>query len=213
MVGLSPHLLAEQLSAPQGMPALPPLRDFLTSAGFGGALALGAAIVVAIVVVFAERGSSRRHVSLLDEQKRQQDETRRETQRSARLQECRERLAWVVDKGGIEPSGSEAATVGFGPELALTVLEGIRDDAEQLGDATLAKAAAVQITQLSRILAKQSGALSELGVAAPETARSADSPTAAAPESNGSLDAPAVEAQAPSTPARKVSAAGRRHRQ
>jgi hypothetical protein len=210
MTGACPHLLAEQFSPPQGMPELLPAREFLTSAGFGGAGALLAAIIVAAVVVFAVRGSSKRHQLLVEQRERHHEEVRQDAQRTARLQECRERLAWVVDKGGIEPAASEGATVGFGPELALAVLQGIHDDAEKLDDATLAKAAAVQLSQLSRVLAKQSGASAHLG--AVDAVATEPSP-AAQPESNGAPDAPAAEREDPSLPVRKVPAAGRRRRQ
>ncbi|OBJ10921.1 hypothetical protein A5625_10500 [Mycobacterium sp. 1465703.0] len=191
------------------MPALPPARDFLLSAGFGGAGALLAAIIVAAVVIFAVRGATKRHGLLAEQQERHHGELREDTQRAARLQECRERLAWVVDKGGIEPAASEGATVGFGPELAMAVLQGIQADAEKLDDANLAKAAAVQLSQLSRVLARQSGGAAQFVAA--ESAAPAQPPSAAPPESNGDPGAAAGEES--SAPARKVPATGRRRRQ
>lgn len=211
MTGAYPHLLAEHYSLPEGMPALPPARDFLTSAGFGGAAALLAAIIVVAVVVFAVRSSVKRHELLQERQERHHAEVRDDEQRTARLLECRQRLAWVVDKGGIEPGEAEGATVGFGPELALTILQGIHDDAEQLGDATLAKAAAVQLNQLSRVLARQSGATAQFGAVG---AVATDAPPTEKPESNGGPDGPpATGGGAPNPPARKAPAVARRHRQ
>ncbi|WP_232003335.1 hypothetical protein [Mycobacterium sp. 1465703.0] len=209
MTGSFPQLLADQVPLPQGMPALPPARDFLLSAGFGGAGALLAAIIVAAVVIFAVRGATKRHGLLAEQQERHHGELREDTQRAARLQECRERLAWVVDKGGIEPAASEGATVGFGPELAMAVLQGIQADAEKLDDANLAKAAAVQLSQLSRVLARQSGGAAQFVAA--ESAAPAQPPSAAPPESNGDPGAAAGEES--SAPARKVPATGRRRRQ
>lgn len=51
MTGSFPQLRADQVPLSQGMPALPPARDFLMSAGFGGAGALLAAIILAAVVI------------------------------------------------------------------------------------------------------------------------------------------------------------------
>lgn len=209
MTGSFPQLLADQVLLPQGMPALPPARDFLMSAGFGGAGALLAAIIVATVVIFAVRGATKRHGFLVEQQERHHGELRADAQRAARLQECRERLAWVVDKGGIEPAASEGATVGFGPELAMAVLQGIQADAEKLDDANLAKAAAVQLSQLSRVLARQSGGTAQFVAA--ESATPTQPPSTAPPESNG--DPGASVGEESSAPARKVPATGRRRRQ
>lgn len=60
------RLIAGRLPAcafflPRRMPELPPARDFLISAGFGGAAALAAAIIVAVVVLFVGRRGSKRH--------------------------------------------------------------------------------------------------------------------------------------------------------
>lgn len=210
MTGSCPHLLAEQFSLPQGMPALPPAREFLTSAGFGGLAALLAAVIVAAVLVFAARSAAKRHQTLAEQQERHHGEVRQDELRAARLRECRERLAWVVDKGGIEPAANEGATVGFGPELALTVLQGIHDDAEKLDDATLAKAAAVQLSQLSRVLAKQSGAPANVGAV---DAAATDGVSSATPEPNGASDTEAGASENSNSPARKVPASGRRRRQ
>ncbi|ORA07957.1 hypothetical protein [Mycobacterium arosiense] len=139
---------------------LPSARDFLLSGGFGGAATLLAAIVVAIVAAFALRQASKRHRLHLEQQERHHRELRDIDRHAAAVKECRERLAWVVDKGSREPTASEYATLGFGPELALTVLQGLLRDAQQLDDATLATAAAVELKEFSLVLAKQGSALS-----------------------------------------------------
>lgn len=205
-----PPLLADQVLLPQGMPPLPPTRDFLMSAGFGGVGALLAAIIVAAVVAVAVRGATKRHGLLVEQQERHHEGVRQDAQRAARLQECRQRLAWVVDKSGIEPAASEGATVGFGPELAVAVLQGIQADAEELNDITLAKAAAVQLSQLSRVLARQSGGAAQFVAA--EAAAPTDPPSVAPPESNGAPAAAARETEQPNPPAPGVPATGRRRR-
>lgn len=204
-------LLSGRVPLTEAMPALPPSREFLTSAGFAGAGALLAALIVAGVAVFAWRGFSNRHRLLLEQQERHHRELREDERRAVSVQECRERLAWVVDKGGIEPAGSEGATVGFGPELALVVLQGIHDDAQKLDDAALVRAAAVQLTQLSRVLAKQSGDLPQVTAVNPLPA---DPAPGAKPVSNGDPDLVAAGAgEDASPPAAKVPAGGRRRRQ
>lgn len=200
MTGSAPRLLADQVSLPQGMPEqLPPAREFLTSAGFAGTTVLLGAIIVAVVAGFAVRAAFKRHRMLVEQRGRR-----------ARIQECRERLAWVVDKASVEPAASEGATVGVGPELAMTVLQGIHDDAESLGDATLAMAAAVQLDQLSRMLARQSGALSHFG--AVNSAAVASSSGEEATSEAGPAAPATTSGDEPSTPARKVATGGRRRR-
>lgn len=201
MTGSGPRLLAEQGSLPQGMPEQwPPAREFLTSAGFAGATVLLGAIIVAVVAGFAVRAALKRYRMLVEQQ-----------ERHASIQECRERLAWVVDKASVEPAASEGATVGLGPELAMTVLQGIHDDAESLGDPTLAKAAAIQLDQLSQMLARQSGALSQFG--AVNSAAVASPPGEEATSAAGPAAAATTGGDEPSTPAGKVATGGRRRRQ
>ena len=113
-----------------------------------------AALVVTIVAVFALRQASKRHRLQREQQERHHQELREDERHASAVKECRERLVWVVDKATLEPAASEGATLGFGPDLALTVLQGLVHDAEQLDDATLAKAAAVQLSQFSLVLAK-----------------------------------------------------------
>lgn len=196
---------------PQRMPALPPARDFLVSSGFGGAAALLAALVVVLVAVFALRQASKRGRLQLEQQDRHQRELRAEARHAAAVKECRERLAWVVDKGNIEPAASQDATLGFGPELALTLLQGLVQEARQLDDATLAAAAAVQLKQFSRVLAKQGSALSTFS----ETASLAGDSGAEhqpAPTPTSQTAAPSASDKT-GPPTQQVSAGGRRRRQ
>ena len=143
------------------MPALPAARDFLTSAGFGGAAALAAAIIVALAAVFAMRRASQRHRIELEQQERRHRERREDEQHAAAVTRCWQRLVWVVETASIEPAASEGATLGVRPELALELLRGLLQDAEQLGDGTLVKAVSVYLGQFSLVLAQQGSLLSE----------------------------------------------------
>src|ERR1700744_6371313 len=116
-----PHFVGQGFDVPDGMPTLPPARDFLLSAGFGGAAALVAALIVAVVAAVLARGAAKRHQAGLDQQERQHREVREEKQRTAAIARCWQRLVWVVDTAGLEPAG-ETATLGLGPELALEIL-------------------------------------------------------------------------------------------
>ena len=155
------QIVAEGFPLPRQMAALPPARDFLTSAGFGGAAALAAAIIAALAAVFAMRRASQRHRMELEQQERQHRERREDEQHAAAATRCWQRLVWVVETAGIEPAAAEGATLGLGPELALELLRGLLRDAEQLGDDTLAKAVSVYLGQFSLVLAQQGSLLSE----------------------------------------------------
>lgn len=195
---------------PQRMPALPPARDFLISSGFGGTAALLAALVAALVAIFALRQAAKRGRLQLEHQGRHQRELRDDARHAAAVKECRERLAWVVDKGNIEPAASQDATLGFGPELALTLLRGLVDEARQLDDATLAAAAAVQLKQLSRVLAKQGSALAAFSAtASPEADTGSEDQPVATPASRAA--APSASDK-PDPPAQQAPAGGRRRR-
>jgi len=152
------------------MPALPSARDFLTSAGFGGAAALAAVIILALIAMFAARRGSKRHRALIEQQERHHQEVREDEQRAAAIARCWQRLVWVVETAGMEPASSESATLGLGPELALELLRGLLRDAEQLGDDTLAGSVTVYLNQFSLVLAQQAGSLAGLtaGRPAPE---------------------------------------------
>jgi hypothetical protein len=203
------QVVAEGFALPRRMPALPPARDFLTSAGFGGAAALAAAIIVALVGVFAIRGASRRHGMELEQQERQHRERREDEQHAAAVTRCWQRLVWMVETAGIEPAASEGASLGLGPELALELLRGLLRDAEQLGDDTLATAVSVYLGQFSLVLAQQGSLLSE-----PVEASSFG--THAKPDEQAATEepqpAPPLVADELSATTRRVAAGGRRRR-
>jgi hypothetical protein len=146
-------------------PQLPTARDFLTSAGFGGAAALVAAIILVLIAIFALRKASQRHQLRLEQQEHHLQEIREDELRAAAVTRCWQRFVWVVETAGLEPAASENATLGLGPELALELLSGLLRDAEKLGDDTLTKSVAVYLNQLSLVLAQQSGPLSGLAAA------------------------------------------------
>lgn len=192
-------------------PALPPARDFLVSGGFGGAATLSAALIVAVIAVVALRQAGKRFRLQSEQRERHHQELRDDERRAAAVKECRERLAWVVEKGSIEPSAAADATVGFGPELALTMLQGLLSEARQLEDATLATAVAVQLKQFAQVLAQQGSALAATAQAATSTTETdGDEPPASAPVR------PAPEAAAvgetPSSPVPQAATGGRRRR-
>jgi hypothetical protein len=170
------------------MPALPPAREFLTSAGFGGAAALAAAIILAAVAAVAGRRASNRHRRELEQQDRHHRQRREDEQHVVAVTRCWQRLVWVVETASTEPAGSEGATLGVGPELALELLRGLLHDAEQLGDGTLAKAVSVYLGQFSLVLAQQGSLLSELVAASsspadlqPDEHAATDEPVGASP--------------------------------
>jgi hypothetical protein len=61
----------------------------------------------------------------------------------------------------MDPAALEAdeAILGLGPELALTLLEGLHCDAKDLGDDTLTAATRVYLTQYALVLGQQGGPL------------------------------------------------------
>lgn len=193
------------------MPALPPLRDFMLSAGFAGAAALLSAIIVILVAMLTAFRASRRLTRELEQRERHHQEARADEQHAAAVTRCWERLVWLVETAGIEPAASEGATLGLGPELALEMLRGLLHDAERLGDDTLARAVTVYLNQFGLVLAQQGGQLSQLA-------------GAHSPWANGAPDwewteeqhelAPEAETVVDETPPTtvEVEARGRRHR-
>jgi hypothetical protein len=165
------HVVAQGFEMPDRMPAFPPAREFLLSAGFGGAAALVAALVIAVVAWLLARAAAKRYRADFEQRERHHHEVREEEQRAAAIARCWQRLVWVVDAAGLEPAG-ETATLGLGPELAVEILRGLLRDAEQLGDETLAGAVTVHLNQFSLVLARQAGPLSDL-TATPAGARPA----------------------------------------
>lgn len=142
--------------------ALPPARDFLTSAGFGGAAALTVAIILAAIAFVAARRADKREHLQSEQRERHHQELREDEQRTAALARCWQRLVWVVETAGMEPAANENATLGLGPELALELLHGLLRDAEHLGDDTLARSVTVYLNQFSLVLAQQAGPLAQL---------------------------------------------------
>lgn len=213
-MSVSVRFMADHGVLPLDLPALPPGRDFLVSPGAGGAAVGLAAILVAVVGFFALRGLSKRHREQIEQTERHHQESRDAERHAAAVAECRERLKWVVDKAGIEPASYEGATVGFGPELALAVLEGIVGEAEQLGDSALAKAATVQLSQLSLVLAQQGSALSQFAAAEPSPSTTAPAHAGSAQQAETAPDVAqkASEDGQPAPPTVTVAAEGGRRR-
>lgn len=176
---------------------LPPFRDWVSSAGFGGAAALLAAFVVVLTVMATSRRSDRRLERELELRERHHQEARQAEQRAAAIDRCWERLVWVVRTADMEPAASdpEGANMGLGPELAEELLRGLVRDAKELEDQTLAMAAAVYLSQLGLVLAQQTGRVAEVAVA-----RSALADGNPGPPSDGgkaaTAAAPAVEGTA-----------------
>lgn len=170
----------DQAEGPATIPQaleLPPAREFITSAGFGAALALLAVVLLTLTLVVHGWRASRRHREELDQRERHYEAERDERERAADLAICGERFKWVVETAGIEPAAGESATLGLGPEVALELLAGLHRDATRLGDETLAKAIAVYLNQFSLVLAQQGGQLSHLRTG-PAGARAAAKPAA-----------------------------------
>jgi hypothetical protein len=178
------QFFASGFDVPDRVPALPPARDFVLSAGFGGAAALIAALVIALIAVLVARGITKRHRAGLEQQERHHREVREQEQRAAAIARCWQRLVWVVETAGLEPA-SETATLGLGPELALEVLRGLLRDAERLGDDTLAGAVTVHLSQFSLVLAQQGGALAELIAPSAAAEVAADDAPAAVAQKSG----------------------------
>jgi hypothetical protein len=203
-------LVAERFDLPQGMPELPPARDFLISAGFGGAAALVAAIIVALVAVLVVQRASKRHRVELEQQQHQYRERRRDEQHEAAVTRCWQRLVWVVETAGVEPAASEGATLGLGPELALELLRGLLRDAQKLGDDTLAKAVSVYLAQFSLVLAQQGSLLADLAAPSPAAIEPKPVEHAATEQSHAVLPPVTDETSATTT---QLAAGGRRRRQ
>lgn len=199
---------------PRGLPALPPAREFVTSAGFGGAAALIAALLLVAVILFGFRRASKRERLQLEQREHHLQQLRDAERHSAAVERCWQRLVWVVETAGIEPASSQGATLGLGPELALELLRGLLRDAEALGDGTLAGAVTVYLNQLSVVIAEQSGPLS--GLAAPASAAPVDEqqPTTEPPADESALSPASVSPTETDGPAaaKKVAVAGRRRR-
>ncbi|MDT5358255.1 MAG: hypothetical protein QOC69_17 [Mycobacterium sp.] len=153
--------------------AFPPARDFILSAGFAGAAAVVAAVIVLCAVLYGSRQAGKRSLAERDQRERHYEEGREAEQRAVAVARCWDQWWQVVETAALEPAASEGATLGLGPEVTLELLQGLLRDAERLGDDTLAKAVAVHQEQLLLVLAQQSGPLSTLAAPAPAPAASA----------------------------------------
>lgn len=152
---------------PQAMEPPVPLREFIVSPGFAGVAAVIAALVVLGAVIYAVRRAGKRLDQQLEQRERHHQEAHDAEQRALASQQSWETLKWLVKTAGVEPSASEAATLGLGPELAMATLRGLLRDAERLGDETLADAVTVYQSQFALVLAQQGGPLSQLAASAP----------------------------------------------
>lgn len=159
---------------------MPPARDFVLSAGFAGVVALLAAVVVSGAVLYAARRDGRQARELREQSDRHHEEKRADERRATETAQCWHRWWQVVETAALEPSSSEGATLGLGPEVTLELLRGLLRDAERLGDHTLASAIAVYQEQLVLVLAQQSGPLAQLAASTP-------------PSSNGVVVTPAAD--------------------
>jgi len=155
---------------PQAMEAPVPLRDFIVSPGFAGAAAVVAALIVLCAVLYAVRRAGKRLNLELEQREQHHQEARDAQQHAVASQRCWETLKWLVETAGVEPTASEGATLGLGPELAMATLRGLLRDAERLGDETLADAVTVYQSQFALVLAQQGGPLSELAAASSSAA-------------------------------------------
>jgi hypothetical protein len=209
-------VLAERSGLIRQALELPPAREFLTSAGFGGALALLAVLLLALVVVANGWRAAKRHRETLEQRERHYEDARAEKERAADLAVCEQRFKWVVETAGLEPAVSESATLGLGPELALEMLSGLHRDAKRLEDETLVKAIGVYLNQFALVLAQQGGPLSHLRTERTgdngDTSRTAASRRRAEPEP---ADTPTEQSSIPESDveaAASGSATGRRRR-
>jgi hypothetical protein len=143
------------------------MREFIVSPGFVGAAVVLAALIVACAALYAIRRAGKRLDSELEQRERHNQEARDAEQKAATSQQCWQTLKWLVETAGVEPSASEGATLGVGPELAMATLRGLLRDAERLEDATLADAVAAYQSQFALVLAQQGGPLSELAGGTP----------------------------------------------
>lgn len=182
---------------------LPPARDFLLSAGFAGAAAVIAAVIVLCAVMYGSRRAGKRSLAERDQSERHHEERRADEQRAAAIARCWDRWWQVLETAAIEPAASEGATLGLGPEVALELLRGLLRDAEQLGDDTLTKAVAVYQEQLLLVLAQQSGPLSGLA-AARATSGNGGPNNSPPPDKQGSVNEASVAGTSGSKPGQRA---------
>jgi hypothetical protein len=202
---------------PQAMESPVPLREFVVSPGFAGAAAVIAALIVLCAVLYSVRRAGKRLNDELEQRERHHQEIRDGEQHATATQQCWDTLKWLVKTAGVEPAASEGATLGLGPELAMTTLRGLLRDAERLGDETLADAVTVHLNQFALVMAQQGGPLSELaGGARPSAGGKASGPASQAASTDKPVTTPddkAAELQATDEspkPTAELTADGRR---
>jgi hypothetical protein len=163
------------------LPPHPSFKEFLVSAGFGGVMALSAAVIAGAVGIYSARRSfrsqqlqleqqgrhhksefaqqNRHHKAALDQQNRHYEATRADEATAAAITRCWDRLVWVVNTASGKPaaSGSASASLGIGPELAREFLDKLQADAEPLHDKTLEKAVSIYRHQFGLVLLQQAG--------------------------------------------------------
>lgn len=205
-------VLAEGSSQGPPTSGWPSTREFVTSAGFGGAMALLAAIIVALAITVAVWRAFKRRDAELEDRKAHDAEEQAKIDRAAEIAVVDERFRWVVETAGIEPAASEHATLRLGPELALELLNGLLADAQRLGDNTLARAITVYLNQFSLVLTQQGGPLAALKNGSPQPKSSTTAQAAPTPAADPDTANPATNKSdaAPTSPATTT---GRRRRQ
>lgn len=146
---------------------LPPLRDWVSTSGFTGACLVLAALIILTALLISARRTDKRHTRAMDQLDQHQQDARDADQRTAAIEQCWQRLTWVITTADTEPAALDPATanMGLGPELAEELLNGIVRDAKELGDETLERAAAVALNQLGLVLTQQARRLTEVATA------------------------------------------------
>jgi hypothetical protein len=159
----------------------------MTPAEFVGAGALVAALIVGCTWIYVARQAA-------NQRERHHQEIRADELRTTAIARCWEQLKWVVNSVSLEPAATDtyAANMGFGPELAEQVLQGLLADAEELGDRTLTKAVSAYQNQLGLVLAQQGGSFAQ---PRPATKPAGDQrPATAPPQASGPVASQAGEA-------------------
>ncbi len=128
----------------------------MTPAQFVGAGALIAALIVGCTWIYVARQAAK-------QRERHHQEIRADELRTTAIARCWEQLKWVVNSVGLEPVATDTyvANMGFGPELAEQILQGLLADAEELGDRTLTNAVSAYLNQLGLVLAQPGGSFAQ----------------------------------------------------
>jgi hypothetical protein len=128
----------------------------MTPAEFVGAGAIIDAFIVGCAWLYVARQATK-------QRERHHQEIRADELRSTAIARCWEQLQWVVNSVSLEPAATDTyvANMGFGPELAEQILQGLLADAEELGDRTLTNAVSAYLNQLGLVLAQQGGSFAQ----------------------------------------------------